>query len=227
MLEQQNNVSHLILKGGAKDSLRNLLYLPLRTLVWSDKQTEDKGLRSLRVERFRAIWPYLEGQILDIGSHDNTLINNYKAIEESSDAQKSLGIDVIDYGGGTMIVDDTSKLPFENNSFDTASMLASLNYIPNKTDALYEIFRVLNDNGTIIISQPQPQIAKFIFFVKRLLKKQPMAGEPKQNGKVSILTRKEIIDYCEPCGFQFTKEVRFNMGTNCIYIFSKKHNSKT
>ena len=38
-----------------------------------------------------------------------------------------------------LVVDDTSDLPYENGSFDSSTIVAALNHIPNRRQVLREV----------------------------------------------------------------------------------------
>lgn len=54
----------------------------------------------------------------------------------------------------TMIKADGRKLPFKTGVFQMISLLSVLEHIPEKRDALSEIFRVLSKHGVIMIQIP-------------------------------------------------------------------------
>jgi len=72
--------------------------------------------------RFSTVLPFIEGDLLDIGCGMNELVRDYY--------KKGIGVDVDSRGGDdVLIVKDSSKLEFEDKSFDTATILAALNHI--------------------------------------------------------------------------------------------------
>ena len=66
-----------------------------------------------------------------------------------------------------LVVPDTARLPYDDQSFDTVSILAALNHIPNRGDVLKEAFRLLRPGGRIILTMIPPTISKVWHFLRR------------------------------------------------------------
>lgn len=122
---------------------------PLRMVVLPDHVNENLHLTSLRAERMANVLPVLQGRVLDIGAGDNMLLKLYAA--EGGD-ETSIGLDVMDWGGGCTIVENCKKLPFDEASFDTVSFIACINHIPERKEALLETLRVLKPGGQVVIT---------------------------------------------------------------------------
>ena len=45
---------------------------------------------------------------------------------------KGIGVDVYEWGNVDLVVNDTSKIPLEEKSVDTITIIAALNHIPNR-----------------------------------------------------------------------------------------------
>src|ERR1700690_2694335 len=88
--------------------------------------------------RIRTVFPYIKGYLLDLGCGTNELVRKYG---------NGTGIDVFQFGGADLIVPDTSKTPFADKTFDTVTVLAALNHIPNRDQVLVEMKRILRDDG--------------------------------------------------------------------------------
>lgn len=116
---------------------------PLRMLVLPDRWSKKFGLTSLEDERFRAVLPEIRGRLLDIGAGANRLVQLYGS---------GVGVDVIDWGGGVVVVDDTRDLPFPDGSFDTVTLVACLNHIPYREEVLQEAYRVLVPGGKLVVT---------------------------------------------------------------------------
>ena len=67
-----------------------------------------------------------------------------------------IGVDVHDWGGGAMIVKDTSNLPFMDETFDTITLIACLNHIPYREAVLRETHRLIKPGGQLIITMIDP-----------------------------------------------------------------------
>ncbi len=92
---------------------------------------------------------YLRGSVLDLGAGKNHLRNIYSV---NSSFWVSLDYDFrsssIDVRG------DGQKLPFKDRIFDTIICIDVLEHIPDTHNFLSEIFRVLKNNGIVILSTP-------------------------------------------------------------------------
>lgn len=122
-------------------------------IVLPDEWSRRFGFSSLEDERFRAVLPEIRGRLLDIGAGENRLVRAHGEAE-------SVGVDVIDWGGGAVVVEDTRRLPFEDESFDTVTFVACLNHIPYRDEALVEAKRVLRRGGRVVVTMIGPIIGE-------------------------------------------------------------------
>src|SRR5262245_22903158 len=76
--------------------------VPFRFVLFPDDWQRKFGWTSLEQERIRAVMPHLKGRLLDVGAGPNTLVHLYPG--------EGVGVDVYDFGGGAMIVEDTRRL---------------------------------------------------------------------------------------------------------------------
>jgi SAM-dependent methyltransferase len=112
------------------------------------------GLSAIASERFDYVSRYVTGRCLDVGCgrHD-------RFIKEFLGGQGQ-GIDVFAYEGldPEQVVEDLSRFPFEDGSFETVTFIACLNHVPRPLRAaeLAEAWRVLSDGGTIIVTMGNP-----------------------------------------------------------------------
>jgi len=133
-----------LLRGrGVLQTVYNFLGAPLRMIVLPDAWSNRLGFTSLEDERLRAVCPEVRGRVLDVGAGTNRLIELYG---------NGVGVDVVEWGGGAMVVEDTRHLPFEDESFDTVTFLACLNHIPYRSEALLEAKRVLKSGGRVVVT---------------------------------------------------------------------------
>lgn len=77
---------------------------------WVGKQLSDL--------RFNAVLPLIRGRLLDLGCGDNRLVRAHG---------NGTGVDVEDFGADLTLTNFDS-LPFEDSSFDTVAIIASINY---------------------------------------------------------------------------------------------------
>jgi hypothetical protein len=108
-------------------SLRQWLWdfigIPFRLVLFDQDWLPRFGWTTLEEERLDAVLPHVHGRLLDIGAGPNTLVRRYG---------NGVGVDVHDWGGGVMVVENTARLPFSDQTFDTITFVACLNHIPNR-----------------------------------------------------------------------------------------------
>lgn len=130
----------------------DFITFPLRSITLFEK---DKWIfSSLQSERFDYVSREVTGYCLDVGcGRNNRFINNYLDGD-------GIGIDVYPYEGLTNdnIVKDMTKLPFDSETFNSATLIANINHIPEsiRKSELKEIYRVIRKNGIIIVTMGNP-----------------------------------------------------------------------
>ncbi|MBW1918455.1 MAG: class I SAM-dependent methyltransferase [Deltaproteobacteria bacterium] len=188
----------------------DLAFAPLRLTVLPDKVTERLGLTSLWGERLRAVLPWVQGRLLDIGCGDNQLVHTYG---------NGIGVDVYDWGGGALILPDCSRLPFADGEFDTVTIIAALNHIPNRQEVLVEARRVLAPEGRLLITMIDPVLSylghRFIWWYSE---DKERGMEP---GEVYGFWNQELISLVQGAGYQLRSHQRFLYGLNNLFIFVK------
>jgi len=189
-------------------SVRNWTLLPLRLLL-PDRHAERLGLKSLRQERIEAVLPFVTGRLLDIGAGDNELVRRYG---------DGVGVDVVDYGCGALIVEDSSDLPFRDGEFGTVSLVAALNHIPHRDRTLAEAYRVLSYGGTLAVTMINPFIGFFCHKIRWF------PGDTRRDwhpGERYGLRSREIKALCQAAGFAPVRRRRFLAGMNSVFVFEK------
>lgn len=173
---------------------------------------KDRLGKALLEWRIKIVLPHIQGRLLDIGCGTNQLVQAYKG--------EGVGVDVYQWEGVDYVVENTANLPFQNQEFDTVTIIASLNHIPNRQDVLIEAHRVLKENGLVIITMIPPQISKIWHFLRK-----PWDADQHERGmkegEVFGLTKKEVISLLERAGFQIYRESRFMLGINRLTIARK------
>ena len=186
----------------------NFLGMPFRLLLFDQKWLPYFGWTTLEEERINAVFSYLRGRLLDIGAGPNTLVKRYG---------NGVGVDVFDWGGGTVIVENTSHLPFSDQSFDTITFIASLNHIPYRHAVLHEARRLLRPDGRLIITMINPLwggIGHFLWWYSEDKKRGGM-----KEGEVGGLWKGEILKLCRSAGLCLEVHRRFIFGLNNLYVF--------
>jgi len=166
----------------------------------------------LKSWRVRTVEPHVSGRLLDIGCGGNELVRGY-----AGDGQ---GVDVHDWGDVDVIVEDSSELPFPDASFQTVTIMAALNHIPNRHDVLGEARRVLEHRGTLIVTMIPPGISRAWHQVRR-----PWDPDQQQRDhhhhEVWGITQKDLIAMLSEAGFEVEREKKFMLGINTMTIARK------
>jgi SAM-dependent methyltransferase len=169
------------------------------------------GWSTLEEERYRAVLPLIQGELLDVGAGSNQLVRLHG---------RGTGVDVYDWGGGAVVVPDTSHMPFENATFDTVTLIACLNHIPNRKDVLAECHRVVRPSGRLIITMINPLIGEVghkIWWHSEDKERGMLPGE------VGGMWTKDIVRMCEDAGWRLVRHGRFVYRMNHLYAFEAKN----
>lgn len=132
--------------------IKDFLTFPLRAITLFE---ENKwGLTSLKDERYDYAAKEVSGNCLDIGcGRENSFIKKYLK-------GNGIGIDVFKYEGlgDENIVPNMTKLPFQNETFDSVAFIANLNHAPkgDRDKELSEAYRCLKRGGNIVVTMPCP-----------------------------------------------------------------------
>src|ERR671919_170551 len=105
----------------------------------------------LAKRRVKAVLPHIKGRLLDVGCGSNRLVRHYA---------DGVGVDVYPWPGADVIVNDTAALQWKSESFDTVTIVAALNHIPNRVAVLNECRRVLKPGGRLIITMLTPRTSR-------------------------------------------------------------------
>ena len=194
---------------GFLKEIANAALLPLR-LAASHKMLNRLGLRSMRDERIRAALPHCRGRLLDIGCGEgNELVRSYEGA--------GVGVDVYPWPGVDLIC-DTESLPFPDRSFDTLTILAALNHIPNRLEVLRECRRVLVPSGLLLVTMIGPLLGKvrhrLAWWDSDQTERKHAAGE------LLGMDEKAVGALMDQAGFRVMRRARFVCGLNSLYIAS-------
>jgi SAM-dependent methyltransferase len=185
--------------------------IPFRLVLFDQAWLPRFGWTTLEDERLNAVLPYLHGRVLDIGAGTNTLVNRYG---------NGVGVDVHDWGNGVVVVEDTSKLPFEDASFDTVTFIACLNHIPYRQAALHEARRLIKPNGRLIITMINPLLGDFGHAIWWYSEDKKRGGM--KEGERGGMWTSEIVSLCDSASFILETHRRFVYGMNNLYVFHVK-----
>lgn len=92
-------------------------------------------------------------------------------------------------------VGDVEHIPFDDNSFQLALCMHSFHHYPNPQDSLREMYRVLENDGTLII------VENYLKVPKRWLKNLYLALRRYPNGDLKCYSCKELKKRMEKEGF--------------------------
>ncbi|NEQ64713.1 MAG: class I SAM-dependent methyltransferase [Symploca sp. SIO2D2] len=186
----------------------DFLGIPFRLIFFDQKWLPYFGWTTLEEERLKAVLPYIKGRLLDIGAGSNNLVKRYG---------KGFGVDVHDWGGGVIVVEDTSHLPFDEQSFDTITFIACLNHIPYRQAVLEEARRLLKPDGQLIITMINPFFGDIGHVIWWYGEDRHRGGM--EEGEVGGLWKKELVKMCQDAGFDLHVHQRFVYYMNNLYIF--------
>jgi SAM-dependent methyltransferase len=103
--------------------------------------------------RVRAVQKLLPpGEHLDIACGDNRLVKTLG---------RGYGIDITAYPGVDITVKNFSSLPFKDESLDSASILAALNYFEAPEKTLQELHRSLKPGGVVVITLLSKTVSRY------------------------------------------------------------------
>lgn len=162
-------------------------------------------------ERIKAVLPFIEGRLLDIGCGLNRLVRAYG---------DGIGVDIYDWSEVDCVVKDSSKLPYKDKEFETITIVAALNHIINRKNVLKECHRLLSTEGKLIITMLSPRVSK-IWHILRGGRDLDLKERGMSPGEVYGLSKKEIIGLAEEQGFKFRIHKKFMGGFNSLYVFEK------
>ena len=162
--------------------------------------------------RIKRVLKNVKGKLLDVGCGNNRLVKKYG---------NGIGVDVYPWDGIDLLINDSSSLPFNDNEFDTITIVAALNHIPNRITCLKEVNRVLSNDGKIVITMITPRISKIWHrIIYRWDSDQHERGMTE--GEVWGFTVEQIHKLLELSGFQVIKHEHFMFYLNHIYIGKKR-----
>jgi ubiquinone/menaquinone biosynthesis C-methylase UbiE len=130
-----------------------------------------------------------------------------------------VGVDVYDWGGQDLLVENTAHLSFADETFDTIIMIASINHIPNREEVLAEANRLLKKEGRLIITNLTPFIS-FIWHKYAFWEESHERGF--SDGELYGLSWKYLEKIVADAGFSIERREKFSWGLNTIFQFKKK-----
>jgi SAM-dependent methyltransferase len=192
--------------------------------VLPDSVAERLHVTSLRAERMAVAVRALRGRCLDVGAGDNCFLRLYARMANELGvspelAAESIGVDIIDWGGGTQTIKSADALPFPDGSFDSVSFIACLNHIPERRSALIEAKRILRPGGRLVITM----ISRIVGTVGHAIwwYSEDKHREVDQHEAMG-LDHAEVLDLITQAGFGTPHVQSFFYGFNRLYIAETK-----
>jgi SAM-dependent methyltransferase len=198
---------------GKRSSLQStwdFIGVPFRLVLFDQKWLPRFGWTTLEEERLDAVMPFIRGRLLDIGAGPNTLVKRYG---------NGVGVDVVEWGGGAMVVEDTSALPFEDGSFDTITLIACLNHIPYREAVIRECRRLLSSAGQLVITMINPVLGDIGHAIWWYSEDKHRGGM--KEGEVGGMWNATIVRMCAQEGFALSAHNRFVYGMNNLLVFER------
>ena len=159
--------------------------------------------------RIKYVLPFIQGHLLDVGCGYNKLVATYNS---------GVGVDVYNWSGVDVLIGDAAFLPFKDKCFDTVTVVAALNHIPNRDKALIEIRRVLADSGNLLITMINPLVGHVVHFIFRHDEK---VRKKFKHGELKGMTARQVRLELYKAGFKMVKEQYFEFGLNRLYMAKK------
>lgn len=177
---------------------------------------QDAFGEALAKRRVKAVLPHIKGRLLDVGCGSNKLVRHYA---------NGVGVDVYPWPGADVIVHDTAALQWKSESFDTVTIVAALNHIPNRVAVLNECRRVLKPGGRLIITMLTPRTSRIWHWLRA-----PWDADQRdrgmQPGEVYGFTSAQLLELFRRAGFTLVSQQRFMCGLNRVYVFGLDQRSQ-
>ena len=163
--------------------------------------------------RLRVVLPFVRGRLLDLACGYNNLTRAHGRAHG-----RSVGADVFPWNGIDVRIGDAAHLPFRDGSFDTVSVLAALNHIPNRDAALVAVMRVLRPGGLFLATMIGPWTGR----LAHLLFHQDEARRGGMGpGELDGIAPPAMRTLLRRTGFELVREVPFQLGLNRLYVVRK------
>jgi SAM-dependent methyltransferase len=188
--------------------LWDLVGIPFRLLLFDQKWLPYFAWTTLEEERLGAVLPNLHGRLLDIGAGANELVKRHG---------DGVGVDVHDWGGGAVVVQDSSSLPFPDRSFDSITCIAALNHIPNREAVLREARRLIRPDGRFVMTMINPFLGDVGHALWWYSEDKHRGGM--KEGETGGLWPGEVERLCREAGFRLVLRRRFVYWLNHLFVF--------
>lgn len=150
--------------------------------------------------RNKKVLPFIHGVLVDVACGDNRLVKWYG---------KGTGVDIVGYETNITVVNDLEDLPFQTDSIDTVTIIASLNYFHDPEAVLREIHRILCVTGSLVLTMSNSSVMKIWHKFR-----EPYAY---QHG----YSEEQLKKILNKAGFVIKKKKFFMVFLNAIYVAEK------
>ncbi|MDI6728693.1 MAG: methyltransferase domain-containing protein [Thermodesulfovibrionales bacterium] len=169
----------------------------------------------LRKKRIKVALPYVKGKVLDYGCGAGTLIaslgmHSYFGVDID---EESLRVARRNYP----LAQFAANYP-ENEIFDTIVLLAVIEHIAEPESFLIRIQRVLEPNGSIVITTPHPCAEKIHSWGTKIGLFSTSANEEHKK----LYNHRCMQDIARRSGLIICEYKRFLFGVNQLFILRKK-----
>jgi hypothetical protein len=159
--------------------------------------------------RHRVVLPFIRGRLLDLACGYNNLTRAHGS---------GVGADVFPWEGIDIRIGDAAQLPFRDCSFDTVSVVAALNHIPNREAALLAVMRVLRPEGRFLATMIGPTTGRLAHMCFH--QDEARRGGMRQ-GEVDGIRPRAMRVLLRQAGLDLVREVPFQLGLNRLYVARK------
>lgn len=173
-----------------------------KSTLYKSKDVIGSVLSRWRTEK---VSNFVKGRTLvDLACGDNRLVRHLGF---------GKGVDIKDYGDVDIVHADFTRLPFEDGSVDTVTILAALNYFDNPEATLRDIRRILKEDGVLIVT-----------FLKKTVS--TIWHKLRDRGLPRVaFSESELTALAKAAGLRITKKSHFMLGLNCVYVLEKDAHS--
>lgn len=173
------------------------------------------------IQRWRmqvaAHWIQKGSRVLDIGCHQGEFL-----LWLGEKISPSVGYDPLykndtNSGKHQFFADNFQEnMPFEDSSFDSIVLLATIEHIVEKSVIAREAARLLRPGGRVVITVPAPLVDKILDILLLLHVVDGMSLEEHHG-----FLPHELPDVFIPAGFKLRKKQKFQLFLNNLYVFER------